>query len=304
MNVNDLLCLLSARRGGSWQQFRAAVSQLQYEADAVSPGQSDPDDAGTSLPLYQLLRLNLDRLGHVEFFAQGCEQGWRAAPPVLAVTCTPEGLRGVVAGARSLGLLERIRHAAGRGIREQPMPGCPDRIEIIEADAPLDAIALAAGIHLQLDAPVAILAATPSLEHLAGTAPAALPEGEGWAIDRFDQRAGRWEPADRTTSGLLRFSARGRREHYFVRRDAAVRVHPQIGKFLAARHGRRRVLTYDAAAMELRVPHAFRPPPLIERALVLVTGAPPIPAAGELRYREIPLEIARLTANLLHQELA
>ena len=61
MRPNELLLWLSARREGSWQQFRQAVEEL-HSGD----GQGD-DYHENEFPLYQQLRLDLERLAHVEF---------------------------------------------------------------------------------------------------------------------------------------------------------------------------------------------------------------------------------------------
>ena len=95
MKANELLLWLSARREGSWQQFRAAVEELH--SDDGETGTEDNDE----FPLHQQLRLDLERLAHVEFFARDCEKGWRIAPPTLAAHPVLDGVRGVLCGARS-----------------------------------------------------------------------------------------------------------------------------------------------------------------------------------------------------------
>jgi len=83
MGPNELLLLLSARKSGSWYQFRSCVDEVMAE--------EVPDAAG--LPLHQIIRLNLSRMGHVEFDGSEDSDDWRAAPPVLAVVKTPAGFR-------------------------------------------------------------------------------------------------------------------------------------------------------------------------------------------------------------------
>ena len=68
----------SARKEGSWPQFRAAVERLDV-ADTTDEAEQD-----ARLPLHQRVRFNLVRLGHVEFGAADCEEGWRVVPPSLA----------------------------------------------------------------------------------------------------------------------------------------------------------------------------------------------------------------------------
>src|SRR5439155_19004505 len=85
MSAEKLLLWMAARRAGTWQQFRGAVESLHLPLSIDdNPASEDFDDGG--LPDYQRLRLALERLGHAEFFANTCENGWRVAPPVLAIS--------------------------------------------------------------------------------------------------------------------------------------------------------------------------------------------------------------------------
>lgn len=77
MTANELLLWLSAHKQGSWPQFRGAVEEFDLAQD-----DSQAADDG-ALPLHQRVQQNLERLGHVEFDAAGCENGWRIVPPVL-----------------------------------------------------------------------------------------------------------------------------------------------------------------------------------------------------------------------------
>ena len=79
MKANELLLWLSARCEGSWGQFRAAVDELHASDEDDTDGAPDGE-----FSLHHRLRQSLDCLGHVEFFAQECEQGWRVSPPTLA----------------------------------------------------------------------------------------------------------------------------------------------------------------------------------------------------------------------------
>src|SRR5436309_1903000 len=107
MTADRLLLWLSARREGSWEQFKGAVEEL---GASVPPRGSGEDDISPQygLPLYQRLRLNLQRLAHVEFFARGCQNGWRVGPPVLALNQRGGRWEGIFCGARSPKLLDRL----------------------------------------------------------------------------------------------------------------------------------------------------------------------------------------------------
>ncbi len=87
MSANELLYWMSARGQGSWQQFRAAVEELHMIGGENGPG-DEGDTPAETFPLYQTLRMNLQRLGHAEFFAGAGDQEWRITPPALAISPT------------------------------------------------------------------------------------------------------------------------------------------------------------------------------------------------------------------------
>src|SRR5258708_36886794 len=87
MRANELLLWMSARREGSWQQFRAAVEQFHLggNGDEQAPTvDDDSSDARNRLPLHQDLRLNLERHGHAELFDGAGGSGRQGPPPSLA----------------------------------------------------------------------------------------------------------------------------------------------------------------------------------------------------------------------------
>lgn len=316
MSANALLLWMSARREGSWQQFRAAVEELHVGDGDVTGAEDDDAPDQFALPLYQALRLNLQRLGHAEFFAGADGADWRVTPPSLAVTPSTHGWLGVLAGARSPKVLERV-HAAGRSekLETLPFPACPDQI-LVTADDPdvLAGFAERAGLLLQRDAPAALLTCLPPIDDPSVRYPFPLPFGAEWRIDRFSSEDLRWRSATRddaasTSGGLFRFSLRHQRYLLFCSRGAAFRMPGQVGKFLVLRRRRRRrqVLCYDARSLRLTVPASCRPPFLIERALILCSGSLPSyqsgAGTGTLDYAQIPESTAATAAALLRQEL-
>src|SRR5260370_20331506 len=94
MTPNELLLWLSARREGSWQQFRGAVQSLD-----LASNNDETDEA--SLPLHQRVRFSLERLAHVEFDAAECENGWRGVPPSLSPFKHAPGVTPVLYRART-----------------------------------------------------------------------------------------------------------------------------------------------------------------------------------------------------------
>lgn len=318
MSANSLLLWMSARRHGSWAQFRAAVEELHLEADLEADGEGDDAPDQFALPLYQTLRFNLQRVGHAEFFA-GAGEGaeWRVTPPSLAVTRHACGWLGVVAGARSVLLIDRLRSAAashGAELRMAEFASYPDQILIAAntRDA-LTAVAEGARLLLQDDAPAALLASLPPVDDPRVRYQAELPFGSDWRIDRFSAddlvwRSATLDDARTSPAGLYRFALRHQRHVLFCCRGAVARVPAQVGKYLVLRQRRRQVLRYDAPNRALSMPASCRPPFLVERALLLCSGSPPsyessgLPG-GFLRYPEIPQDIAAIAGALLRQEL-
>lgn len=317
MSANELLLWMSARRQGSWQQFRTAVEELHMADRDGDPQEGPEEDAGDqyALPLYQALRLNLQRLGHAEFFAGAGGSDWRVAPPSLAVMQHARGWLGVVAGARSPRLLQRLKDAATpTQLETLSVLACPDQLRIVAGDShTLAAIAQRAGLFLQHDAPAAILMSLPPADDSAVRRRADLPSGADWMIEQWSASNLGWRSATReealsTSLGLFRFSLRHRRHVLFCFRGAAFQVPGQVGKYVVLRRRRRQVLRYDARGRRLSVPAGCRPPFLVERALILCSGSPPSyeacsAAPGVLTYSDVPETIASLASALLRQEI-
>jgi len=153
LKANELLLWCSARREGSWRQFRAAVDDLQ--ADDPDTNAEDDDE----FPLYQQLRLNFERLGHVEFFSKDCEDGWRVAPPTLATQGRSDRVRSVLCGARSPALQERLLRMGEEHSSEViKSASVPDVLRFsCDGLAQLEELASKVGVRFQPDAPLAIL---------------------------------------------------------------------------------------------------------------------------------------------------
>lgn len=318
MSANWLLLWMSARREGSWAQFRAAVEELHLGADVEADGEADDSPDQFALPLYQTLRLNFQRVGHAEFFAgAGQTAEWRITPPSLAVTRHASGWLGVVAGARSLSLTDRLHTAAsthGGELRVVGLASYPDQI-LITANSldTLAAVAQQAGFLMQDDAPAALLASLPAVDDPGVRYQAELPFGPDWRIDRFSVEGLVWRSAGldeaRTSSaGLFRFSLRHQRYVLFCSKGRAARIPGQVGKYLVLRRRRRQVLRYDSQTRTLSMPASCRPPFLVERALILCSGFPPSyesggQRSGVLQYAGIPKSTAAMAAALLRQEV-
>jgi hypothetical protein len=313
MSLNHLLLWLSAKGEGSWTQFRAAVEVLHVDAEDES---LEDNDEGTrqavvtsDLPIYQRVRFALQRLGHVEFFASEADQGWRIVPPAIALRpgCESEG---VLCGARTPNLLQALSSTQSIDVLVDTGPGIPDRI-LVRSDS-VHAMVSAVGqlgLLVQPDAPAVILSALPSVRDRTSWFPVSIPDTPGWRVHRFSPSRLGWRETVGTEAmaasrGLFRFLMKHQRFYYLRWRGRTYRVPVQVGKYAVMRR-QHRVLAYDAETQCVSIPAACRPPLLIERALVLCSGFLPRfdPSSGRLAYAAVPPDIARLAAQLLHQEM-
>ncbi len=309
MKPNELLFWLSARRQGSWTQFRSVVQELHEAEYDSETGESATFDEG-NLPFYQQLRSDFERLAHVEFFAGGCEKGWRVAPPTLAAHSVPGGVRAVLCGARSPALLERALHIDT--CEQINVDGVPQVIRYTASSlSSLEQAAIQIGAHFQVDAPLAILSyLVPCDLPARGSPEAEFPVGADWRIREFDTSIFRWRITDRerarsVRTGLFEFQLYNQ-WRYFLRWNNATFERPRaIALYTLLRRYPGEILHYEPTTKQLSLPGACRPSGLLERALVLCSGFPPAfdRLTTRLIYREVPSEIAHFAAELLRQRL-
>lgn len=315
MSANSLLLWMSARREGTWQQFRAAVEELHLPETEIGSETEEREGRGgrNELPLYHELRFNLQRLGHAEFFSGAGEMDWRVTPPCLAISQQPQGSLGVVTGARSRNLFGRLSSAAGKILEVAKTDACPDFLRIhAKNPGDLELIGRETGLAVQRDAPAMILMNLPPVDEPAVRRPDELPIGSDWRIEQFSVPDLGWRPAVRADAeearwGVFRFSWRYRWHVFLCTNGSVFAVPGQVGKYLALRHTRRKkILRYDPGVLRLTVPLSCRPPFLVERALILCSGSLPSLEAGAkgkalLHYTNVPGDIAGLVAALLRQ---
>lgn len=306
MGPNELLFWLSARREGSWPQFRSAVEEI------ISEGDGGNNKTPEGFPLYQRLRSNLQSLAHVEFDATGCEDGWRVTPPTLALSRqAARSFVGILCGARLPETIRQFEHAAGTAYEHHTIPEQPDVIRVMAPSTePLMALAASAGMRAQPDAPTAILSCLPHADNLAMWRETPLPFGKDWKVGRFEigRKLCRWTTssvteANQILDGLFRFTRFQIPDHFLRIGGRTFKISGQAGKFfLLAKRGRQ-VLRYDHSTQSLTVPGICQPPLLADRALVLCSGYIPHydSAKRVLVYREVPEGIAGLAADILRQ---
>jgi hypothetical protein len=315
MTANELLLWMSARGQGSWSQFRAAVEELHIEETENTQSAADRENSTGrgSFPLYQSLRLNLQRLAHSEFFAGAEGEDWRVTPPSLSVVRYGDQWIGVVTGARSDILLRRLKSATGSfEIETVTFEACPDQMRLVSRDVlALSVFAENTGLFLQRDAPFSILASLPPVDHPVVRRPHDLPFGADWKIEQFSATNLNWKIATRETAlaaaaGLFRFSLAYRSHVLLCLHGNTYEIPTQVGKYYVLRERRKKILSYDALTMRLSIPASCRPPFLVERALILCSGMLPTyerrqSAMGLLHYSDIPEAVARLASALLRQ---
>lgn len=312
MTRNELLLWLSARKEGSWPQFRGAVATLDL-ANLADEAEQD-----ASLPLHQRVRFNLERLGHLEFGSAECEDGWRVVPPTLALSEHKNKITGVLCGARTLKLLERIERAAsGLSLERESHTDCPDVLRMHAPEALiLMELAQREGILCQLDTPTALLSHLPSVDSIKGWIRAPLPiAGKEWDVKQFviERKVMRWrtitlqEANAPGAQGLFRFSLFQKPQYFLREGRETIKLPGAIGKYHVLFRRQRRVLRYDRKERRLTLPAICRPPLLTERALILCSGFPPsfsvVHGRPILTYRDIPEEVAGMTAEVLRQDL-
>ena len=307
MSLDSLLLWLSAKGEGSWSQFRGAVEALCVEQDEGSQISDELDRAGANgsdLPVYQRNRFALECLGHVEFEA---DRRWRVVPPVVALLPNNSG-EGVLCGARSSGLLERLDRVGELHVTRTDGPGMPQRLVVRGTPQAVVLAASQLGILVQVNTPTAILSAVPVVRDPTTWHRTEIPETPGWTVHRFSSTHLRWiesmkaDMMNRRTA-FFRFMMGHQRFYYLRWRGETYGVPVEVGKYVVMRKTRG-LVAHDAARRTLSVPVSCRPPRLIERALVLCSGLLPALDAPSRRlvYTCIPPNVAHLAAQLLMQE--
>ena len=313
MNLDHLLLWLSARGNGSWPQFRGAVEALQAGRNSEPSDTDDKENRFTAnrseLPDYQRIYLDLQRLGHVEFWSN--EQGqrsWRVVPPVIALLPNKRD-EGLLCGARSPELLARLDHLEDIEVARTERSWMPLRIVVRGKPLAMSSATARLGCLVQEDATRAILSGVPSVMDPVTRWREDISETSGWTVHRFSSTKLRWvessaSDAAAARSGLFRFVMRHRRFHYLRWHGRSYGVPGQVGKY-AVRRQRRGILAYDATSRVFSAPKIYRPPLLIERALVLCSGFLPRcdAASRRVEYAGIPSDVACLVAQLLRQEV-
>lgn len=294
--MNELLYWMSIRRSGSAKTFASKVAEA-----AKGPAGAAP---------HKIAEWNLACLGHAEFLQAAGSDGWRIAPPVLAAVEGPNGSRGVLCGARTPRLVERVTQAAaasGARLHQYQQPFGPDVVEVtVKQPTELESIAAASHTRLQWNAPLALLACVPGPKSLS-LEPTDIPIG-GWIVSQFSKATFEWLPSTQptalaATSGLFRFRSDYETKYVLIEDGSPFACEPSIAKYRLFKR-RDRALRYSAAEKKLSIHSACRPPSLVERALVLCSGELPRIADRWLDYPCVEGPTATAVASLLGQRLS
>ncbi|MEW8232445.1 MAG: hypothetical protein AB2745_19140 [Candidatus Thiodiazotropha endolucinida] len=309
MNPNDLLLWMAAKKSGTWSRYRAAIDELQISEELNSDDEDLEEDVpdDTSLPLHHRLKLNLERLGHAEFFRKDFESGWRVVPPILACGSRGMGVSGILCGARTDDILDKVSEISSSPISVTEQTECPDRIEIVAEELSyLEQLAISSGLYFQPDAVDMLLASIPPIDNWQYLAQAELPFGEDWEAHRFSTESLGWlsvtvSEVRATSLGLYRFRIGHRLEYYAGLRGKTYKIPVQVGKYLLLRRRRKHVVAYNSDTQVFSVPVTCRPPLLVDRALTLCSGLVPCIEGGRLIYTNVSRSAAMTAKNLLRQ---
>ena len=290
MAMNTLLHWMSARRSGSMNSFGSKVTELGLIRGRLT---------------HRIVQWNLEKLGHAEFGPAAAGKGWRVAPPILAAGDPWQSPSAFLCGARTPELLERLRSADVQEHRQSQCQG-PEIVKVV-APSPwaLQECAASAGIEVQWNAPLAILSCfTPPTEQ--SLAPTSIPIG-GWDVTRFSKTGLTWVPSSvdqalAAAAGLFRFRSSYEIQHVLIEDGLPQSVEPATGKYriLKKRHS---PLSYSMPSKALKIRSSCRPPSLVERALVLCSGALPVFKDGLITYSSIEPTMAFSVASRLGQRL-
>lgn len=222
---------------------------------------------------------DLVTLGHAE--RTGTDT-WQIAPPVLAGFPRQRGFAAVLCGARTPTLLESLEKAstlAGARMISERQAMRPDTITVTAPS--LDALteaAVKAGIVLQPDAGLRMLACTPSIRDWP-RASCAMVEGRVDSVLRFSRSRMRWVDStltEATSAGKGFFRIKRDWDQVSLLKSApmeAWRINERAGRLAAA--AKCKVVRWTSDSGVLALPAWLYPPSTMARGLALCSGHVP-----------------------------
>jgi len=239
-------------------------------------------------------------LGHAERIGA---DGWQIAPPVLAGLPGQSEFAAVLCGARTQNLLKSLDRAStstGACMTSKPQIARPDRITISASS--LNAVAetaAKAGIVLQADAGLQLLACSPSIRDWPRSA-CPMVEGRVDSVLRFSRSRLRW------VDSTLAEATSAQKGFFRIKRDwnqvsllksaptQASRINERAGRLAAA--AKCRVVRWTSNGGVLALPAWLYPPSIMARGLALCSGHLPgfDPGKMEITFNGVQPEHLRI----------
>lgn len=255
---------------------------------------------------------DLSALGHAEVEPDG---KWRITPPVLAEIQNDEhdSHHAILCGARTFKVMERLETAClrvGAKLETCTQEKRPSTVAISgSSQSDLTATAAEAGVPIQHDAALTLLACLPVIRDWPRTE-CPMVAGRVGEVKRFSRSRLTWVPSN------LEEAVQARRGLFRIRRDwdwiSLIKLGPDTQAQIEVNAGRMatadraKVIRWDSASHELRLPQVLYPPSLITRALVLCSGVLPDRdrQTRELVFHNVPVRITRMVVAITGLRLA
>jgi len=276
---------LSARKSGSWVQFKSAVM-----AAAETENSDESPTWATSV-----FAANLAMLCHVDFAFESNLQ-WTCAPPVLAQTATKSEI-GVLLGRRDSRIEASIAKGAAAlhiALERLPQDYAPTALLLHSPDPELlETLAGQCGLPFAPDAALLMSRCLPSLASMYLASPT-VPFPHGFPVEIFDPESFEWKVV-RTPSGDGSYRIDSYRPEFrVVVKGRITKVTQNLGIHVALAQAGKRAVEYLPSPTEMRFHSRAKLPELYMRALALCEGRLPRfdRSRGELFFRSVPEDVA------------
>lgn len=289
MNWELLLEWMTHVGSGRWSAFRDATAELSGAED---------DDLQH---LCRSLRVTLSDLGHADFFVEGTSR-WQVRRPALLGLLSREGA--VLGGGRTRRLVGGLTGAAseaGIPTTVADLGGGVSQVRVTTTAAKLTDLARALGLECVPAATNAISSRLAPVRRVLEQAPACA-EPLNWAVRSWSFDAKEWVDGRLPRTAREYLSRHGARRYMVdVGRGELREIEKREAIYAAALLRSWRILDYDTAERQLRVPRSAPLPDLHARAACLAGGSLPQMSDGFLVFNEVPPDVACVLFVLLGQ---
>ncbi|QQE78382.1 hypothetical protein [Alicyclobacillus sp. SO9] len=292
--IDHLIDYLALKREGNWDSFLNALE--------LCLGQSD------GLTAYKVRRFFSD-LGIVEFVSEARYTNrfkWRALPPTCAVLPLAD-CAVILTGTRPRSFISFLRSEA-QNIQLRwhiPQSDFQPTTFYLVADQMDELFGFlftrqVAFNHSEEYFSYDLIRSLPTLGEFLNASLDGMEPFNPISFEGWNTIFHRWEPE--TRSELTRYNlGYGRKLHLLKLSSRTVQVSPEVGKLYAASVHNQRIFSYSNYRLSVRKEYLL--PELYSRALVLCSGSSPKTTFGKTIYRNIPGELALITAFRLGFEL-